>query len=110
VATQAAYEKGEPWHRALLAYLRVNRDLVEREIVSMPGLGIFHVEATYLAWIDTRQAGLSHPARFFEQAGVGLSDGADFDGAGYVRLNFGCSRRLLVEALGRMRAALDARA
>jgi cystathionine beta-lyase len=106
-AAQAAYEKGGSWLRELLAYLRRNRDLVEEEIASMPGLQIIHTEATYLAWIDARPSGLVHPARLFEDAGVGLSDGADFDAPGFIRLNFGCPRSLLEEALGRMRAALN---
>ncbi len=106
VAACAAYEKGMPWRRELLAYLRGNRDLLETEIKTMPGLSMTHVEATYLAWIDAREAGLGDPVRFFEEAGVGLSDGTEFDAAGFVRLNFGCSRPLLVQALGRMRRAL----
>jgi cystathionine beta-lyase len=106
VAAQAAYENGAEWHGALLAYLRGNRDLVEREILAMPGLSVTHVEATYLAWIDARQTGIANPAMFFEEAGVGLSDGAEFDGPGFVRLNFGCRRSLLIEGLERMRAAL----
>ena len=106
VATQAAYEKGGAWLRALLDYLRGNRDLVEREVSTMPGLRITHVEATYLAWIDARGTGHAHPGQFFEKAGVGLSDGVDFDAPGFVRLNFGCRRELLVEALARMRSAL----
>jgi cystathionine beta-lyase len=106
VAAQAAYEKGAEWRRALLAYLRHNRDLVERSIATMPGLTMTHVEATYLAWIDTRGARLADPVAFFEAAGVGLSDGADFDAPGHVRLNFGCRRSVLSEALGRMRQAV----
>ena len=106
VAAQTAYEKGMPWRRALLNYLRGNRELVERKIEAMLGLHMTHVEATFLAWIDTREASISDPAKLFEQAGVGLSDGADFDGAGFVRLNFGCGRPLLAEALERMRKAL----
>ncbi|WP_279384554.1 hypothetical protein [Geotalea toluenoxydans] len=63
----------------------------------MPGLTMTHVEATYLAWIDARGTGIEDPAAFFEEAGVGLSDGADFGAPGFVRLNFGCSRTLLLE-------------
>jgi cysteine-S-conjugate beta-lyase len=37
---------------------------------------------------------------------VGLSGGADFGLPGFVRLNFGCPRALLGEALRRMRVAL----
>ena len=105
-ATEAAYRHGEEWRQALLAYLRGNRDLVAAAISSIPGLATTHVEATYLAWIDARATGSANPGRFFEEAGVGLSDGADFDAPGFVRLNFGCSRSLLVEALRRMATAL----
>jgi len=105
-AALAAYRDGEEWRQALLAYLRGNRDLVEREVNAMPGLSMTPVETTYLAWIDARATGITDPARFFEEAGVGLSDGADFGAPGFLRLNFGCSRSLLVEALGRMRRAL----
>ena len=106
-AALAAYRDGEEWRQALLAYLRGNRDLVEKEVNAMPGLSMTHVEATYLAWIDASATGITDPARFFEEAGVGFSDGADFGAPGFLRLNFGCSRSLLVEALGRMRVALE---
>jgi cysteine-S-conjugate beta-lyase len=105
-ATQAAYEKGGEWRMALLDYLRGNRDLAERGIAAMPGLVITHAEATYLAWIDARPTGLADPATFFENAGVGLSDGAEFGAPGFLRLNFGCPRSLLTKALDRMRDAL----
>ena len=67
------------------------------------------VEATYLAWIDARGLGVANPALFFEEAGVGLSNGADFGLPGWVRLNFGCSRATLEAALERMQAACLAR-
>jgi len=106
-AALAAYRDGEEWRQALVVYLRGNRDLVAAEVNAMPGLNMAHVEATYLAWIDARATGVPDPVRFFEDAGVGLCDGADFGAPGFVRLNFGCSRSLLVEALGRMRRALE---
>jgi len=108
-AALAAYREGEPWRAALLAYLRDNRDVIERCIAELPGLSMRHVEATYLAWIDCRASGIADPHRFFEQAGVGLSDGKDFGGAGFVRLNFGCTRARLTQALDRMAAALASR-
>jgi cystathionine beta-lyase len=108
-ASEAAYRHGEEWRQSLLAYLRGNRDLVERVVTAIPGLAITHVEATYLAWIDARATGIENPARFFEEAGVGLSDGADFAAPGFVRLNFGCLRSLLHEGLKRIETALVAR-
>ena len=106
-ATLAAYKDGEKWLEDLLNYLRINRDLVEEAIGSMPKISMNHVEATYLAWIDARQTGVQNPALFFERGGVGLSDGKDFGAPGYVRLNFGCPRPQLVNALQRMQKALD---
>lgn len=105
-AAEAAYRHGEPWRRELVSYLRENRDLVERELTAL-GLPVARVEATYLSWIDVRSTGIEDPVAFFENAGVGLSGGSDFGLPGYVRLNFGCRRELLREALRRMRAALQ---
>ena len=113
VACEAALRDGEPWRRALLDYLRGNRDRLAAALAAMPGLAMAPVEATYLAWIDSRGAGIEAPCRFFEQAGVGLSDGREFglrdDYGGFVRLNFGCPRGTLDEALERMGRALARR-
>lgn len=108
-AMLAGYRDSHDWHAALLDYLRTNRDIVERAIGGMPGLSMTHVEATYLAWIDARGLGVQDPARFFEEAGVGLGDGKEFAGAGFLRLTFGCPRPLLVEALERMARVLRGR-
>ncbi|PKO56736.1 MAG: aspartate aminotransferase, partial [Betaproteobacteria bacterium HGW-Betaproteobacteria-19] len=109
VAAEAAYRDGGPWREALLDYLRGNRTRVLEAIAAMPGLRTTSPEATYLAWIDCREAGLDDPAAFFEAAGVGLSDGKGFGLAGFVRLNFGCPRNTLDEALARMSRALATR-
>ena len=66
------------------------------------------VEATYLAWIDVRELGLADPAAHFEAHGLGLSDGADFGAPGWLRLNFGCPRSTLDEALQRLEKGCDA--
>jgi cystathionine beta-lyase len=106
-AALAAYTRGEPWHRALLDQLRSNRDLVEHVIAQVPGLSMNHVEATYLAWIDARELGEKDPRAFFESAGVGLSNGRDFDGSGFVRLNFGCPEVTLKQGLDRIQKAVQ---
>lgn len=106
VATEAAYRDGDAWRQALLAYLRGNRERVLDAVARMPGLSATRPEATYLAWIDARGLDEADPASFFEAAGVGLSDGAPFGLPGFLRLNFGCPRATLDEALRRMHAAL----
>ena len=105
VAAEAAFREGAEWHDALIEVLRRNRDRVETAVAAMPGLRMTHVEATYLAWIDARGLAVDDPVAFFEGAGVGLSNGADFGLSGWVRLNFGCPAATLDEALERMRAA-----
>jgi len=107
IAAIAAYRDSHDWHIALLDYLRENRDLVLNSVNKMPGLSSRQIEATYLAWIDTRQIGIEDPVKFFEDAGVGLFDGKEFGTPGFVRLNFGCRRSLLKKALERMATAVE---
>ncbi|MGD2037911.1 MAG: PatB family C-S lyase [Desulfobacterales bacterium] len=106
VAAEAVYRDCAGWHTELLKYLRGNRDTVAHAVGEMPLLSMTPPEATYLAWIDIRSADLPDAVRFFEDAGVGLQDGVEFDGPGFMRLNFGCQRALLEEALDRMKSAI----
>jgi cysteine-S-conjugate beta-lyase len=104
-AALAAYRDCAEWLEAQLAYLRANRDLVQREIGKMPGLSMAHVEATYLAWIDASGLGVADPFRHFLERGVALSPGAQFGAPGFVRLNFGTQRSLLEKALRKMKGS-----
>lgn len=106
-ALQAALEEGEPWRQALLAQLRENRDKVSAALDAM-GLPHSHPQVTYLTWIDARALAdrVGNPAQWFEQHGVGLSDGTPFGRSGYLRLNFALPAVLLDEALARMQRAI----
>ena len=107
---RAAYEHGEPWRRALLAYLRDNYDFLFRFVQErLPEIVFRPMEATYLAWFDVRRLELENPAQFFEEHGVGLSDGVPFGAPGHLRLNFGCPRFRLEEGLEKMERALAGR-
>ncbi|HET7340415.1 MAG TPA: MalY/PatB family protein [Methylomirabilota bacterium] len=111
-AAVAAYREGDAWLEALLRYLAANRDyLVDFVRARLPGVMMAPPEATYLGWLDCRQAAIpgGDPYTFFlERAKVALNDGTLFGsaGQGHVRLNFGCPRALLTEGLERMRKAL----
>jgi len=105
-ALDAAWRDCEPWRLDLLAQLARNRDYLFERVARMPGITMNSVEATYLAWLDVRQLGLASPLSFFEQAGVGMSPGDQFDGAGYLRFNFGCPPAMLADACDRMERAL----
>ncbi len=112
-ACEAAYRDSEPWRRELIAYLRGNRDfLIDFVARELPGITIeAPIEATYLAWLNVSALKLADPIAHFEQHGVGLSDGTAFgEPRGlHVRLNFGCPRATLTEALTRMKRAVAAR-
>ena len=112
-ACEAAYRDSEAWRQALLTYLRGNRDfLLDYLARELPGIRIeAPIEATYLAWLNLEALHLEDPVAHFETHGVGLSEGTYFGApkGHYVRLNFGCPRATLAEALQRMKSALAAR-
>ena len=103
----AAYDHGEPWRQALLAYLKNNYDLIFDFIrKEIPEITFRPMESTYLAWLDVSKLGIKDPVKHFEKHGVGLSDGTPFDGHQHLRLNFGCPHSRLVEGLEKIKAAL----
>ena len=113
VACEAAYRHGEAWRQQLLAYLRGNRDFLLAALArgELPGMRVeAPVEATYLVWLNVTALGLADPIAHFEQHGVGLSEGSYFGvpKGHYVRINLGCTRATLAEAIRRMRLALAA--
>ncbi len=106
-AALAAYRDCNEWHEQLLAYLRKNHDYVLQEINHFKGFSMQPLEATYLAWIDTRESDIENISEILENAGVGISDGGFFfDGKGFIRLNFGTQMRRLEAAVWRMRKVL----
>ena len=91
----------------MLLYLKENKDILYNAVNNeMKPLSMGDVEATYLAWIDARKLNVQNPAKFFEKAGVGLGDGSEFGTPGFVRLTFGCPRKILLEAIERMKKAV----
>jgi cysteine-S-conjugate beta-lyase len=117
-AALAAYGEGRPWLDAVLAYMQENRDYTTRFIEEhVPGVSITHPEGTYLSWLDCREYvpasngdGTQWIDPFFmKKARVALNAGSMFgqSGEGFVRLNFGCPRVILTEALERIKTALE---
>ncbi len=110
-ATQAALTGCEAWRRALVAYLGANRDFLAREIARrFPAIGFRPPQASFLAWLDCRglAPGGDPQAFILARARVAISPGGEIGplGEGHVRLNFGCRRATLAQALARMEAAL----
>ena len=111
VAGLAAYEHGDEWFEQLLKYLQANRDFLVKYVRDeLPQIAMFQPEGTYLGWLDCRAAGIagSPTEHFLKEAKVALQDGALFgsDGEGFARLNFGCPRATLVEAMARIKKSL----
>ncbi|MGB9879141.1 MAG: MalY/PatB family protein, partial [Anaerolineae bacterium] len=113
LAALVAYRDCQSWLDELLRYLEANRDFVFQYVQQcFHGIRMAKPEATYLAWLDCRQSGIpGNPQEFFlKEARVALNDGLEYGrgGEGFVRLNFGCPRATLAEALRRMEKALAA--
>ena len=117
IATEAAWRTGEAWLNALLPYLAANRDLFQTRIeAAAPGARAMQLEATYLAWVNFSNTGLSPQdvaSRVKDRARIFASPGPQFGPGGetWLRFNFATPRPILMEALARLDEAFqDARA
>ena len=112
IATVAAFTQGDEWRRAMLAYVQDNIDYVIdycRE--HLPDIRPLRPQASFLVWLDCRALGLDHDSLvdlFVNKARLALNDGGMFGpgGQGFMRLNVGCPRAILTEALTRLTTAL----
>ncbi len=108
-AALAAYREGWDWHADLIRCLRVNADRLFAHVQErLAGVKTTRVQATCLAWLDIRSLGISDPLDHFERHGIGLSDGAQFGGPGFMRFNFGCPQTTLEAGLQRLTASVAA--
>jgi cysteine-S-conjugate beta-lyase len=113
IAPEAAYTKGEDWLRQLTEYLQENVDYVDRYLQAhIPQIKVCRPEASFLIWLDCRELGLDSKnlSRFFiEKAKLGLNPGDSFGpgGEGFMRLNIGCPREILCQALLQLKEATD---
>ena len=110
VSTIAAYTSESGWLPALKAYLEGNIDLVMNYFRGS-GITPIRPEASFLVWLDCRKPGLTPedlPAFFSEKARLILSNGAAYGpgGEGFMRMNVGCPRSVLKEALERIGSCL----
>ena len=108
IATIAAYSHEPVWLNDLIKYLEGNVLRVE-EFFREHDLGIRAIrpEASFLVWLDGRAKGLSQEkllSWFQDEAGILVNNGAGYGtgGEGFIRLNIGCPRSLVDEALERL--------
>ena len=111
IATIAAYRKGEPWRQQMIHYIEQNILFAEQYLAQhLPQVKVVRPEASFLLWLDCRALGLSHEALidlFVSRARLALNDGEMFGhgGEGFMRMNVGCPRAILQQALERLRDA-----
>ena len=95
----------------MIDYVAANVEFVESYLAeNMPLLKIVRPQASYLIFLDCRGLGLSPEElrKFFvDKARVAMNDGVAFgtEGAGFMRMNVGCLRSVVAQALDQILAA-----
>jgi cystathionine beta-lyase len=112
-AAEAAFAHGEEWLNQMLQYLSENVKTLEQFLTErMPKVKAVLPEASYLAWLDFSNYGLRHEKLkdlLLNEAKVALNDGTTFGGKDYeccFRLNLGCPKSMLIDALERIATAI----
>lgn len=115
LACEVAYQTGEAWLEEVLVYLEENKNYVFKYIEeNLPLIKVIKPEATYLMWLDCRKLNLSNNELlnfFLHEAKLYLNHGYVYgdEGSGFVRLNIGCHRSTLEQALEQLKEAYDKR-
>ena len=110
-ALEAAFTHGDEWLAQLLRYLQDNYAALELFFQeNLPEVKVMRPESTFLIWIDFSAFGLTDEVlnQKLIDGGVGLNRGVQFgkEGSGYMRMNIGCPRSVMMEALLRIQRAL----
>lgn len=113
-ATIAAYTYGAEWLQQMRNYVMNNVRFVSDYLrYHIPSIKVYQPQASFLVWLDCRELRLPQEelvALFTKKAGLALNDGAVFGpgGEGFMRLNIGCPRSILEQALDALKKALKA--
>ena len=111
LALQVAYDQCEDWLEALIDYIVENFKYLQDYISDkLPDISIIPPEGTYLVWMDFRDYKLEGKKlqKKLIEAKVALDSGYIFGagGDGFERINIGCPRETLQEALVRISNAV----
>lgn len=113
-ACAACYNEGEEWLEQAIAYIQSNIDFLGEYLrENIPAITFIKPEASFLVFLDCRALGLSQDALvdlFVDKAHLALNNGTMFGpgGEGFMRLNVGCPRATLRQALDQLKVAVDA--
>ncbi|NDV59064.1 MalY/PatB family protein [Bacteroides sp. 519] len=109
ISVAAAYSNGTEWLDQLIEYIQGNIDFTDNFLKeNVPAIKVIRPQASYLVFLDCRELGLSQEelVKFFvDDARLALNDGTMFgkEGTGFMRLNVGCPRSVLKQALEQLR-------
>ena len=123
IATIAAFRNGEEWRRQMLRYVEGNIEFLTEFLAEhIPQIRAVRPQASFLVWLDCRRLGLDHEELlrlFVDKAHLALNDGemffgdetSDMDetggrGHGFMRINVGTQRSVLLRALNQLKDAL----
>jgi len=107
VAAIAAFTQGGPWVDEMRVCVRANKDFATAAIEAL-GLHVVDGHATYLMWVDCASiVGESGDATEFcdflrDTTGLFVSNGAQYGGPRFFRINLGCPRSLVEDGMGRL--------
>ncbi len=108
-AAEAAFANGEEWLEQMLDYLKGNVLTLQTFLRDrLPKVKAVLPEASYLAWLDFSDYGIPHKEladKLINEARVALNDGTTFGGSDYeccFRINLGCPKSMLLDALNRI--------
>ncbi|NLN48313.1 MAG: pyridoxal phosphate-dependent aminotransferase [Clostridiales bacterium] len=111
-AMEASYKHGEEWLANVMEYIEDNAEYLDTFIKeNMPEIKYRKPEGTYLGWLDFRNVFSTQEELddfLINKAKIGLNSGETFgrNGEGFARINLGCQRAILIDALNRIKNAL----
>ncbi len=110
MATAAYTPEGAAWVDDVKAYINENRQVFDAGINAIPGLASMNLEATYLAWVDFANTGMSREeftTRVEQTAKIAANHGPTFGKGGdsFLRFNLGAPRSQIEDAVTRLQAA-----
>lgn len=113
IGAEVAYTHGEEWLNQMISYVEGTIDIIDDYLSkNIPQIKIFKPQASFLLWLDCRELNLSQPQLvdlFVNKAKLALNNGVMFgsEGEGFMRLNMGSPRKVLLDALDRLASAVN---
>lgn len=111
-AAVAAFTKGGDWLDALNKYLFCNRAYASDFIRSLDaGFSVVDGRATYLLWVNVGEDGDSFAENLRRKTGLYVAGGSEYGKCGreFVRINLACPRKVLEDAMMRLKSFVDSR-